>query len=135
MQSRWSNGYLVLLLPISAAAVLVFAYLFYYDGADFAGTYDPPPAVDVGLDDLVVSTVVVKGFEFQPHTVDIDIDAGRRDTLVVSLERFADMAASAMRGQTSLRTMLIPIHATKGSIIDMGSWALTSEAEPRIIPV
>ena len=70
MPPRWNNGYLILLLPISAAVVVVFAYLFFYEGTDFAGTYKPPAAVEVGLDDLVVSTVVVKGFAGTPEQRD-----------------------------------------------------------------
>ena len=55
--------------------------------------FHSPGSFTVELPVGTVELVVVKGFEFQPHTVDIDIDAGSRDTLTVTLERFADMAA------------------------------------------
>ena len=70
MQSRWNNGYLVLLLPLSAGVALLAAYLFFYDGLDFTGSYDPQEAVALALDDLVLSTVTVKSFTGTPEPRD-----------------------------------------------------------------
>ena len=60
--------------------------------------FHSPGSFTVELPVGTAELVVVKGFEFQPQTVDIDIDAGRRNTLVVALERFADMAADGWYG-------------------------------------
>ena len=40
-----------------------------------------------------VSVIVVKGFEFRPETVTLDIRPGRTTTAIVRLERLTDMAA------------------------------------------
>ena len=70
MPLRWNNGYLFLLLPLSAGVVLLIAYLFYYDGLDFGGSYDPPGAVDVALDDLILPDLTIKSFTDVPEQRD-----------------------------------------------------------------
>ncbi len=70
MPLRWNNGYLFLLLPLSAGVVLLVSYLFFYDGLDFTGSYDPPAAVDVSLDDLILPTLTVKSFTGTPEQRD-----------------------------------------------------------------
>ena len=70
MPLRWNNGYLFLLLPLSAGVVLLIAYLFYYDGLDFGGSYDPPGAVDVALDDLILPDLTIKSFTGVPEQRD-----------------------------------------------------------------
>ena len=70
MPLRWNNGYLFLLLPLSAGVVLLVSYLFYYDGLNFTGSYDPPAAVDVSLDDLILPTLTVKSFTGTPEQRD-----------------------------------------------------------------
>ena len=67
MQLRRSKGYLFLLLPLSAGVALLIAYLYFYDGLGVTGSYDPPGAANVALDDLVLPTVTVKSFTGTPE--------------------------------------------------------------------
>ena len=70
MPLRWNNGYLFLLLPLSAGVVLLVAYLYFYDGLDFAGSYDSPGAIELSFDDLVLPTLTVKSFTGTPEQRD-----------------------------------------------------------------
>lgn len=70
MALRWNNGFLIILVPVSAGLVLLISYLYYYDGLDFTGSYDPPAAVDVSLENLILPTLTIKSFTGSPEQRD-----------------------------------------------------------------
>ncbi len=67
MPLRWNNGFLLLLLPLSAGVALLGAFLYYYGGLDFTGSYDPPAATNLALDSLILPTTAVNRFTGTPE--------------------------------------------------------------------
>ncbi len=55
--------------------------------------FHSPGIATVELPEGTVELVVVKGFEFRPQTLEVEIEAGETTEVAVRLERFADMAA------------------------------------------